>query len=356
MPKEPDVWFVFEDDDEIVKLAAHKDVLASASPAFDAMFNGDLKEQGDVHIVDVSPAAFEMFLHLIYKRNVELSLDYIAEVLKLIDKYDVIICIPECVHFLKKKLAIENMFWGLHLAVTYHIDGLKAFCLNKIRKNFNRLWTCFDIKDNDEVKLSAKSTEFSHLTDEDMEVLFEHLFAISNDIITSLANKMDCLLRKSGAFPITLSSIQGTRRERSGDYEAILVSLSEPMLLTDILCSKIPKCVNGRRGNKIEKCILDISIEEKSNFHIESFKMLYKTRVLIKRNRNQVELSPIVFKPNYVYEIYLKSDLTNYDLIYTFNSTALETEVELTPGVNILFPLINGQSLIFQLYFSHSSR
>lgn len=48
----PDVHFIFEEENETVKVPAHKTLLAMSSPVFDAMFNGELKEKGDVKIAE----------------------------------------------------------------------------------------------------------------------------------------------------------------------------------------------------------------------------------------------------------------------------------------------------------------
>lgn len=50
--------------DRIVKIPAHKKVLAASSPVFDAMFNDLLKENGDVKIGDISANAFREFLQI----------------------------------------------------------------------------------------------------------------------------------------------------------------------------------------------------------------------------------------------------------------------------------------------------
>lgn len=43
MGKMPDVHFIFEEKNGIVKLPAHKAILAASSKVFNVMFNGDLK-------------------------------------------------------------------------------------------------------------------------------------------------------------------------------------------------------------------------------------------------------------------------------------------------------------------------
>lgn len=53
--KNADVQFIFNFDEKTMKLPAHKDVLVASSPVFNAMFNGELKEKGNVEIVDATP-------------------------------------------------------------------------------------------------------------------------------------------------------------------------------------------------------------------------------------------------------------------------------------------------------------
>lgn len=62
------------------KRGAHKNLLANTSDVFDAMFYGDLKETGDISIVDASDAAFEEFLQYFYQCKVKLTAKNIAEV------------------------------------------------------------------------------------------------------------------------------------------------------------------------------------------------------------------------------------------------------------------------------------
>lgn len=143
-----DVKFCFDCDGDICKLPAHKGVLAATSPALNAMFNGALKEKGDVEIKDTLPAVFEDFLNFFYGKPMQLSMDNVAEVLKLADKYDVKDCLPIRVDFLKENLTLDDIVWGLHLALQFQLDDLKVFCMNKIQGNFEKVWSLFDIKDD----------------------------------------------------------------------------------------------------------------------------------------------------------------------------------------------------------------
>lgn len=58
------VQFIFERENGVTKIPANKAVLAASSVVFDAMLFGDLREDGDVPIVDATPEAFKEFLQL----------------------------------------------------------------------------------------------------------------------------------------------------------------------------------------------------------------------------------------------------------------------------------------------------
>ncbi len=93
-----DVYFIFTDEKK--KIAANKCLLAIASPVFEKMFYGHLKEPGDITIVDATHDAFLEFLQFFYCDKFELSTDNICEVLTLADKYDVAGLVNLCVQFL----------------------------------------------------------------------------------------------------------------------------------------------------------------------------------------------------------------------------------------------------------------
>lgn len=126
-----DVQFIFEGVNGITKVPAKKAVLVASSSVFNAMFN-----DFNVKIVDASSEAFTEFLQFFHDNQVQLTMDNIAEVLKLIDKYDVNDCIPICVDFLKDHLEIDDILWGLHISVKNRLDDLKKFCKHQILKNY----------------------------------------------------------------------------------------------------------------------------------------------------------------------------------------------------------------------------
>lgn len=177
MEKTADVHFIFEEKDGNVKIAAHKDVLAASSPVFDTMFNVELREEGDVMTVDSSREAFEEFLQFFYRQQVKLTIDNIAQVLKLLDKYGVTDCLPICNAFLQEQLMIDDIIWGLHLAIKFQLNDLMEFCSNKIRKNFDKVWTMFNVEADDKVKLLVNPCK-RFVSDEDVDVVYQHILRL----------------------------------------------------------------------------------------------------------------------------------------------------------------------------------
>lgn len=119
-----DVNFVFGSDDNntTVRVPAHKCILAGASDVFKAMFYGDLKESGDVCVVDASDTVFREFLQFFYLTEVDLTAENIAGVLNLGHKYNVKKCIDGCSQFLINTLSNENVCMVLALAIHYNND------------------------------------------------------------------------------------------------------------------------------------------------------------------------------------------------------------------------------------------
>lgn len=104
------------------RVPAHKCILAGASDVFKAMFYGDLKESGDVHVRDASDAVFQEFLQFFYLAEVELSPENVAGVLDMGHKYNVKKCIDGCGQYLIDTLSDENACVHLATAIRYSIE------------------------------------------------------------------------------------------------------------------------------------------------------------------------------------------------------------------------------------------
>lgn len=135
-----DVYFVFNSkSDAIVKIPAHKNILSSISPVFDAMFYGSLKHGDDIKIVDSTIGAFEKFLQFFYLSTVTLTVEIMPEIMYLAEQYMLNECINACTEFYKETLTLENMCWGYELAIFFEKAELMAFCEQQIIENTEKI-------------------------------------------------------------------------------------------------------------------------------------------------------------------------------------------------------------------------
>lgn len=121
-----DVHFVFTNNNIEEKIPAHKLILTVLSPVFRAMFFGPMKEKKDVLIVDSDADAFKEFLQFFYLRKVSLSMANMETVVRLADKYDIMMYVELACSKLQNiyfsgdeepdKLNTANVCWGYQLA------------------------------------------------------------------------------------------------------------------------------------------------------------------------------------------------------------------------------------------------
>lgn len=133
-----DVYFLFkskDSDESPTKIPAHKNILASVSPVFDAMFYGPAKEKGDIKMTYSTPEAFKEFLQFFYHSSVTVSEENVVEVMNLGKQYMLNDCLDACTDFCEKTLTIDNMCSGYELAILFEQDKLKEFCEQKICDN-----------------------------------------------------------------------------------------------------------------------------------------------------------------------------------------------------------------------------
>lgn len=109
-------------------IPAHKLLLTAASKAFHQMFYGEIKEEGDVTIVDASAAGFKEFLQCFYISRVKLTLENINEVMYLSEKYGIDKCMAACSEFLQRKLTANEVMQAHQLAILFKQSELKKAC------------------------------------------------------------------------------------------------------------------------------------------------------------------------------------------------------------------------------------
>lgn len=131
-----DVHFVFKHGQQTIQVAAHKTILASASPVFRAMFFGLLAEEKLVEIVDASAAEFQEFLQLFYLSSVTLTIKCMDAVIRLADKYDVSDGLIACFENLEDQLTDENTFWAYQWAVSLNNEHIQQLCMEKYNGTF----------------------------------------------------------------------------------------------------------------------------------------------------------------------------------------------------------------------------
>lgn len=120
------------------KVPAHKNILAIISPVFDAMFYGPNRQDGDIEIVDASATAFKEFLQFFYRHQVQLTAEYVSEVLGLGRRYlldDWQTVSTACIDLCESTLTLDDMCVGYELAILFEMNELKQFCEKQIGEN-----------------------------------------------------------------------------------------------------------------------------------------------------------------------------------------------------------------------------
>lgn len=136
-----DVFFMCKTKDgQIERIPAHKALLAAASEVFQAMFYGELKESGDIKIVDASNVAFKEFLKFFYLTEVELTMTNVDQIMNLANKYQITVCINACARYLKDRLTNEDVCWIYGLAILFDHKQLKKLCAKFVCANAKEIF------------------------------------------------------------------------------------------------------------------------------------------------------------------------------------------------------------------------
>lgn len=123
-----DFHFIFyPNDGHRIRIPSHKLLLTKGSDVFRTMFNGSWNEINEVVIVE-SIDAFKEFLQYFYLTEVKVTMENVAEVMYLGNKYNVDECLEVCSKFLTKSINESNVCFGYNLALTYDQKSLKSFC------------------------------------------------------------------------------------------------------------------------------------------------------------------------------------------------------------------------------------
>ncbi|XP_056002859.1 BTB/POZ domain-containing protein 3-like isoform X2 [Ostrea edulis] len=121
-----DVTFRVGKEGKLVR--AHKYVLSSRSPVFDAMLYGDLAESDDIIVPDIEPSSFDALLRFLYCGDVDFSADTITSVLYAADKYGVDDLVTKIKSYLDQNITKETVLIILESAKLFNLEDLLEKC------------------------------------------------------------------------------------------------------------------------------------------------------------------------------------------------------------------------------------
>lgn len=102
-----DVFFTFQlNGEKMVKIPAHKNILASISPIFDIMFRNSTDI--DIPIFETTPQVFQEFLQFFYLSQAKLACENLVFVKYLCKKYKLNECTRMCVNLIKTIKHLEQ--------------------------------------------------------------------------------------------------------------------------------------------------------------------------------------------------------------------------------------------------------
>ena len=121
----------------------HRVVLCAMSRYFDAMFSSGMLESqaGEVFLHNAQPAAFDLILHFMYGKNIEVSADNVCEILEMSSVYQIPALQSKCEKFLAKDLSTSNCLTCWKLSCIYSCSWIGDRAWEMILHNFKELST-----------------------------------------------------------------------------------------------------------------------------------------------------------------------------------------------------------------------
>lgn len=344
-PKSADVRFLFSNPDhpeEVPEvIAAHKMILCSCCPVFDTMFNGPLKESGDIVIKDSSAKAFKEFLQFFYLGNVELTVENSVDVLNLCKKYGMSECLKACEAALKKLLTINELCWGYGIANFYELEDLAKFCGTKIKENAHEILTTESfLQCNAELLTKIlKLMSLEQLSNELLQSLDQSAHSTSS-VQEILASAQPNLLNQiknalSVVSPITSPDLicdrRPERREVTGHMDSISDSNSccfspnHRLLLKEFVCTQL-------HSNRKNQMSMDYTI-----FYLPTLRPLISgsLKLAVRADTQVVLPQPVLLEKDKSYAIRFQNRVK--DAGHSAILEELKSEVELEEEIAIRF-------------------
>ncbi|XP_057973581.1 BTB/POZ domain-containing protein At4g08455-like [Malania oleifera] len=155
----PDIILVASDHDSL-SVPAHKAVLVSRSPVFNAMLVNEMEESlsGRIKISDVSYEALQMFVDFLYTADVYLDEQMACDLIVLAEKYQVKHLKDYCENFMVLKLNWDNSVMSFAFAHQHNAKHLLDAALSLIMENMEKL---------------TKREEYTELVERDPRLLVE---------------------------------------------------------------------------------------------------------------------------------------------------------------------------------------
>uniref|UniRef100_A0A336LK36 CSON009030 protein n=1 Tax=Culicoides sonorensis TaxID=179676 RepID=A0A336LK36_CULSO len=112
------------------EIKANKLVLSFASPVFNAMFNGPLKESSNrIYITDISKTAFQKLINVVHLKDVTFtSIEDALSAYKAGDKYDIPDLCNKINNYLNKRTTADNVCQIHEHSKIYDISELRETC------------------------------------------------------------------------------------------------------------------------------------------------------------------------------------------------------------------------------------
>lgn len=302
------------------------------SPVFNAEFNGLLQEQGDVEIVGALPATFNTFLQFFYECKINLTMDSVENVMNLIDRYDVETAWPICVKYLMENLTVNDILWGLALAVKFRLDDLKAFCMTKIQSNCARVCNMIELDGNGKPKLRSNPNN-RPLCDTDLAGIFPQVFAAMNNHLSNPTMVTDHEI-DSSIIPFTLTMGQFAENKPLGETHYFTFSANVRLFLNHLEFSELHDDV----FDPIE-CTVNMWIQEKDQINnAEPVTLFTHTFKLTIDGENRIDLpTPIEIKPeNFTYRVYAQM-IPFSPPVYAHQTIKTNRRIEIAPNTFLTF-------------------
>ncbi|CAI2161432.1 7634_t:CDS:2 [Funneliformis geosporum] len=142
-PRFSDVTFRVIDDNSREKVFyAHKGILASSSPVFEAMLTNGMKEsfEDEIKLCQANHSAFISLLTFIYTFHVNIvSLRNSENLLELADRFEIIHVREECLRYFRLELNVDNV-WGIWaIAEKYCCSKTSSTCRDFVALYFDNL-------------------------------------------------------------------------------------------------------------------------------------------------------------------------------------------------------------------------